>query len=98
MATEKLSNPAIRSALSRAKSGQPRRKLFDGRGLFLLVIPPAGKDGPKVGAYWRLKYRLDGDHLGLRGLCSTQLLGHGGFAVPNNRNPAQLLGWCGLRA
>ena len=59
MATEKLNNPVIRSAL-RAKSGQPRRKLFDGRGLFLLVIPPAGKDRPKVSAYWRLKYRIDG--------------------------------------
>ena len=44
-----LSNTAIRTA----KSDLKPRKLYDERGLFLLISPKGGK-------WWRLKYRFDG--------------------------------------
>ncbi len=44
-----LTDTAIRKAEPAAKSF----KLFDGRGLFLLVAPSGGK-------WWRFRYRLDG--------------------------------------
>ena len=44
-----LSNTAIRNA----KPGEKSRKMFDGRGLYLEVVPSGGK-------WWRLKYRIDG--------------------------------------
>jgi hypothetical protein len=44
-----LSNTGIRTAKPEAKP----RKLYDERGLFLLLSPKGGK-------WWRLKYRFDG--------------------------------------
>lgn len=49
MATDKLSDPAIR----KVKPGEKPRKLSDGGGLFLLVQPNGAR-------WWRLKYRLAG--------------------------------------
>ena len=46
-----LTDTAIRNA--KPKPGEKQLKLFDGRGLFLLVSPSGGK-------WWRLKYRFDG--------------------------------------
>lgn len=45
--------PLTDKAISNAKPGPKPIKLFDGRGLFLLVTPAGGK-------WWRLKYRHDG--------------------------------------
>jgi integrase len=41
------------AAIRKAKPSQKQRKMFDSRGLFLLVTPAGGK-------LWRLKYRFDG--------------------------------------
>jgi integrase len=57
--TDKLSTPQISAAIKHARHGTSRRKLFDGKGLYLLVVPPKDKSG-KPAAYWRLKYRIDG--------------------------------------
>jgi Arm DNA-binding domain len=46
--TNVLTDVKVRTAKPDAKP----RKLFDGRGLFLLVTPSGGK-------WWRLKYRFD---------------------------------------
>lgn len=45
----KLTDTAVRQA----KPTDKARKLFDGRGLYLLILPAGGK-------YWRLKYRFAG--------------------------------------
>ncbi|QOY95723.1 integrase arm-type DNA-binding domain-containing protein [Massilia sp. UMI-21] len=45
--------PLTDKAISNAKPGAKPVKLFDERGLFLLVTPTGGK-------WWRLKYRIDG--------------------------------------
>lgn len=45
--------PLTATSIQKAKAGEKDRKLFDGRGLYLLV----GKSGSK---YWRLKYRFGG--------------------------------------
>lgn len=42
-----------------AKSKEKQYKLFDGDGLFLLVMPP-GKKTPNGSKCWRLKYRFNG--------------------------------------
>ncbi|MGC1808505.1 MAG: integrase arm-type DNA-binding domain-containing protein [Candidatus Binataceae bacterium] len=49
MKTTALTDPKVRNA----KCGIKSRKLFDGRGLFLLVTPSGGK-------WWRFKYRFEG--------------------------------------
>lgn len=58
MATEQLTHPAVQGALRKAKGPQPRKKLFDGRGLFLLITPADRLSRPKFTAYWRLKHRV----------------------------------------
>jgi integrase len=45
--------PLTDTAIRNAKPGDKPSKLFDERGLFLLVTPTGGK-------WWRLKYRFDG--------------------------------------
>ena len=45
--------PLTDTAVRNAKPGEKQGKLFDGRGLFLLVTPSGGK-------WWRLKYRFNG--------------------------------------
>jgi integrase len=55
MATDLLSDLAIRRAIREAHTGGLTRKLFDGGGLFLSInTPPIGSD------LWRQKYKLDG--------------------------------------
>src|SRR5690348_8522932 len=49
MAADFLSDAQVKNA----KSKRAPYKLFDGRGMYLLVKPDGGK-------YWRLKYRIDG--------------------------------------
>jgi len=39
------------TAIRQAKPADKARKLFDGRGLYLLILATGGK-------YWRLKYRF----------------------------------------
>jgi integrase len=52
--TNRLSDRAVKSFLARARAGTaPKRKLFDGGGLYL-TLTPAGT------AVWRIKYRVDG--------------------------------------
>jgi len=41
------------------KAGEKQKKLFDGDGLFLLIMPP-GKKTPNGSKCWRLKYRFGG--------------------------------------
>ncbi len=41
------------TAIRQAKPADKARKLFDGRGLYLLILATGGK-------YWRLKYRFGG--------------------------------------
>jgi len=50
-----LSDVTVRNA----KPGEKQFKLFDGDGLFLLVMPP-GKKTPKGSKCWRFKYRFGG--------------------------------------
>lgn len=45
--------PLTDTAIRNAKPGEKPSKLFDERGLFMLVTPAGGK-------WWRLKYRFDG--------------------------------------
>lgn len=45
--------PLTVAAINNAKAGPKQRKLFDERGLFLLVTPKGGK-------WWRFKYRFQG--------------------------------------
>ncbi len=45
--------PLTNTAIKKAKPGVKARKLFDERGLFLLISPKGGK-------WWRFKYRFDG--------------------------------------
>jgi hypothetical protein len=45
--------PLTDTAIRKAKAGDKTFKLFDERGLFLLVTPAGGK-------WWRLKYRCNG--------------------------------------
>ena len=45
--------PLTDTAIRNAKPGKKPLKLFDARGLFLLVPPSGGK-------WWRLKYRFEG--------------------------------------
>ncbi len=42
-----------------AKPGEKQQKLFDGDGLFLLIMPP-GKKTPNGSKCWRFKYRFGG--------------------------------------
>jgi hypothetical protein len=49
MATNKLTNPAVRNA----KPGDAPRKLTDGGGMFLSIQPSGSK-------WWRLAYRFNG--------------------------------------
>lgn len=46
--------PLTDTAIKKAKSEAKQRKLFDERGLFLLISPEGGK-------WWRFKYLLDGN-------------------------------------
>ena len=45
--------PLTDAAVRQAKPADKPRKLFDGRGLYLLILPAGGK-------YWRFKYRFGG--------------------------------------
>jgi integrase len=45
--------PLTDTAIKKAKIGTKARKLYDERGLFLIISPKGGK-------WWRFKYRLDG--------------------------------------
>lgn len=45
--------PLTDTAIRNAKSGEKPVKMFDGRGLFLIVTPAGGK-------WWRLRYKADG--------------------------------------
>lgn len=49
----KAGKPLTDKAISNAKPGTKPTKLFDGRGLFLLITPAGGK-------WWRFKYRHEG--------------------------------------
>lgn len=52
--TNRLSDRAVKSFLARARAGDaPKKKLFDGGGLYLTVTP-AGT------GVWRIKYRMNG--------------------------------------
>lgn len=49
----RLAKPLTDTAIRNAKPSEKPRRLFDGKGLYLLINP----DGAK---YWRLKYILEG--------------------------------------
>jgi len=58
--------PLTDTAIRNAKPGEKPAKIFDERGLFLLVTPTGGK-------WWRLRYKFDGKDAQGRQLLSVEM-------------------------